>query len=368
MNMHMNISRDFFRVPKNEISLIIGNVLYILLITTCILLGLTILLFPLLKFYFPFSVGWIWLLPLISGMSMVFLLSQTVLRNEGKALKFGLFEVSQTIFNTSITLVSLLIIGMGWQSQAMGLLVSNFLFCLLGLYYLNKNDYLEFRYDRQKVKEILELSIPMIPHVIGGVILTLSDRFFIEKMVGLKDVGLYSVGYNFGMIVLLLTNSFIKAWSPWFYKMLSNPTLEHKYKIVKYSYGYIALLFLAAITLGLTGKFILPFFVSQAFSASVNYIFWISMGYAMFGCYQLFFPYLILIKKTKFLAFSTTVATISNLILNYYLILKFGAIGAAYATFISYFIMCIFVFGYTQKHYPMPWLSFLNRNENQETN
>jgi O-antigen/teichoic acid export membrane protein len=354
----MNISRDFFRVSKEEVSLIIGNILYLLAFTTGLLLIITLISLPILKYYFPFSSMWIWSLPLISGMSLVFLMSQTVLRNEGKALKFGFFEVSQTIVNTIITLISLIMMNFGWRSQAIGLLMSNAIFCFVGLYYLKKNDFLTLRFNKQKIREILELSVPMIPHVVGGVILTLSDRFFIEKMVGIGEVGLYSVGYNFGMIVLLLTNSFIKAWSPWFYKILSNPTQENKYRVVKYSVVYIILLFFSAIFLGITGKYILPFFVDKSFSDSAQFIFWISMGYAMFGTYQLFFPYLILIKRTRFLAISTSISTISNLILNYYLIGYYGAIGAAYATFVSYFIMCIFVFVYTQKHYPMPWLSF----------
>ena len=90
----------------------------------------------------------------------------------------------------------------------------------------------------------------MIPHVVGGIIITLSDRFFIESMVSLEMVGIYSVGYMFGMVVILFTTAFLKAWSPWFYKMLSNANYQNKIKIVKYSYLYILVIFIIAFLSG----------------------------------------------------------------------------------------------------------------------
>jgi len=304
-------------------------------------------------FSIPFK--WFLLIPVISFFMMINVINKTILRNEGKALLFGGFEISHSLINAGITLMFLIIYGLGWYAQVYGLVVSYFAFFIVGLVYIKQNNYIVLEYDKVVFRKLLKISLPLIPHALGGAILTMSDRIFIEKMINLETVGIYSVGYTFGMIVLLFSNSFIKAWNPWFYKKLASPSHNNKKLIVKYSYLYIIGILGIAIFVGLFGNYILPYFVDEAYYSAASYIFWIAIGYAMFGMYQIFFPYLVHIEKTSFLAISTTIAAALNLLLNYICINSFGAIGAAYATFLSYLVMFLLVSIYTQRHFKMPW-------------
>jgi Na+-driven multidrug efflux pump len=79
------------------------------------------------------------------------------------------------------------------------------------------------------------------------------------------------------------------------------------------------------------------------------------MGCAAQGIYKIFFPYLVHINKTSFLAVSTVFSACLNLILNYFFILKFGAIGAAYSTLLSYVLSAFLVFVYQSRRFSMPW-------------
>lgn len=357
MNMSMNVSKNFFKYSKERLSLMIGNILIILLVTllfySVITLGLS--------FYYQeiFSVPteWIIIVPLLSFMLMMNTMNLTILRNEEKAVMFGVFEIVNTIINMGITVVLLLFYNYGWYSQAIGLLVAYFIFFIISLLYMSKNGFITFKYNKEEVKNVLKLSVPLIPHVLGGIILALSDRLFIESMISLKMAGIYSVGYTFGMVVVLFTDAFIKAWSPWFYKTLANPTDEKKKRIVKYSYLYIALTFAIAFGISIFAKFILPYVVDDRYSEASDYIFWVAIGYAVHGVYKIFFPYLVHINKTAFLGMSTMIAAVLNLFFNYFLINEFGAIGAAYATVLSFLVSAILVFWYQNKHYKMPWLS-----------
>jgi len=90
---------------------------------------------------------------------------------------------------------------------------------------------------------------------------------------------------------------------------------------------------------------------------SLEYIYWIAIGFAMHGVYKIFFPYLVFLGKTNILGVSTTVAAIANIILNYLLINKYGTVGAAYATIASYSMSAMLVFAYQYKHCPMPWFN-----------
>ncbi len=360
MNLHMNISKNFFKVSKEKMAVLIANILLILFFSFLFFLLLTITMGFIVDSVFSVPSIWIVTIPFISMMMMVSNINTTILRNEGRAYLFGVFEISNTAVNMAITIVFLVLLGYGWHAQPIGMLTSYTLFFIIGMYYMNKRGYIDWKIDSQKIKSILGISLPLIPHVIGSAVIAMSDRVFIERMVGLDAVGIYSVGYMFGMVVILFTDAFIKAWSPWFYKNLANPTPEQKKKIVKYTYIYIFGVFCLAFAIAMVGKFILPYFVDEKFYGATEYILWISLGYAMFGVYQIFFPYLVHISRTSFLAISTVTAALINLILNYFLIEIHGAIGAAYATFAAFLTSALLVFLYQRKHYRMPWRFSVN--------
>lgn len=355
MNIHANISKMFFKVSKKELSMLIGNILYVLFISFFVYLFITYILYLSFDSIFSISSNWLLLLPFISLMFMVNEINTTILRNEERATMFGIFEISNMTIKMGLTVYFLLVVSMNWYSQVLGTLVGTTIFFAIGLLYLQKRHYITLKYSQEKVRSILNVSIPLVPHVLGGLIIAMSDRLFIEKMVSIEAVGIYSVGYMFGMVVMLFTDAFIKAWSPWFYKSLVEPTDSKKEKIVKYTYIYIVGVFVLAIFISIVGEFILPYFVDEKFFGASEFILWIAIGYAVQGVYKIFFPYLVHISHTSFLAFSTVIAAILNLLFNYIFISQFGTIGAAYATIIAFGVSALLVFWYQQKHFYMPW-------------
>jgi O-antigen/teichoic acid export membrane protein len=356
--MSMNISKNFFKYTKQQTSLMIGNILMILSLTTLIYFVITLGV----SFYYQeiFSVpsNWVVIIPLLSFMFMINTINLTILRNQEKAYLFGVFEVINTAINMGVTILLLIMYHYGWYARVGGIIVAYTLFFIISLLHMRKNGFIILRYDREEVRKILKLSIPLIPHVVGGIIIALSDRFFIERMVSLEMVGIYSVGYMFGMVVILFTDAFLKAWSPWFYKMLSDANSTKKLKIVKYSYLYILVTFIIAFGISIFAKFIIPYVVDVRYAGAEIYVFWIAIGYAVHGVYKIFFPYLVHISKTAFLGVSTVIAAVLNLIFNYFLIKEFGAIGAAYSTVLSFIVSASLVFWYQNKHFKMPWFFF----------
>ena len=116
----------------------------------------------------------------------------------------------------------------GWASQVIGIFASNLFIFFISIIFLHKKDYLRLKFNKTIIFKILKLSVPLIPHVLGGLFIAISDRFFIEKIVGIEAVAMYSIAYTFGLLVSLFTDSFVKAWSPWFYKQLANLTIKKK--------------------------------------------------------------------------------------------------------------------------------------------
>jgi O-antigen/teichoic acid export membrane protein len=361
MALQTNISKNFFRVSKDEMSLYIGNMLVILFLSSVFYFGITFVATHYFNEIFSIPSYLLLLIPLIVMMTMVNEINTTILRNEQKAVLFGIFEIGNTFIKMTLTIIFLIYFALNWRSQIYAMLVGSGIFFIIGLIYIYQKGYLALKIDKEKIEQILSVSLPLIPHILGGVIIAVSDRLFIEKMVGLDAVGIYSIGYMFGMVIMLFSDAFIKAWSPWFYRYLTQLTHIKKKQIVQYTYLYIAGIFLLSFFVSWIGNMLLPYMVDAKYYDAGKYIFWVALGYAIFGVYQIFFPYLVHLNKTSYLAFSTVVAAGLNLIFNYFFIKSFGAIGAAYATVLAFSVSAGLVFIYQYRQMAMPWFGIFNK-------
>lgn len=366
MSLNTNITKNFHIRKKKTLSVIIGNIFILLLIVCCIFSFINILINSQTDDFFSIPTSYILYIPVLALISTSVQIFLTILRNENKAYLFGASEVSNASINIVTTLIFLVFLGQTWLSQIIGIVISNSIISILGLIYIKRNNYVTFIKNKRVLKSILSISIPLIPHVIGNTVIALSDRLFLERMINLETVAVYSIGYSFGSIVLLVTDAFIKAWSPWFYKTLSKPTINNKLKIVKSTYIYIITITLIGILISIVSSQLLTYVVAPGYEEAEIYIYIISLAYVIQGIYKIFFPYLVHISKTEFLAFSTLTAAAINLILNYYFIKLYGGIGAAYATVISLAVSATLVCWYQQKNYWMPWLFLKLKLENKK--
>lgn len=355
LSLHTNVTRNFYKKTKNELAIVIGNVFLILFSSTFLYFIFTIIAVQIWGVIFSIPSKYFLLSPFLALLSMINQIFLSILRNEGKAYLFGIFELSNAFITSLATYILLVNFNFGWTSQVTSLVIANSVFALISFAHILKSGYINLSYNKSYISKILKLSVPLVPHLLGGSIIAVSDRLFIERMVGIEAVALYSVGYSFGSVVSLLTDAIIKAWSPWFYEKLAQPTHEKKIKIVKATYLYILFIFICAFLISLIAEIILPYMVHEDFQNATQYVRWVAIGYAVQGVYKIFFPYLVHISKTMFLALSTILAATINLVLNYFLILRYGPMGAVYATVVAYSLSAVLVFWYQRKHYFMPW-------------
>ena len=343
MNLHIHITINYFKISKEKLSEILNSILVLLHFHTLLALIVVFII----SFFINNPLGienrYLYILPLIIYIQMINTFNLTILRNQEKALKYGIIQITISIFNFSSVLLLLLCFNMGWTSLVYGLLIGHFIVFLYSFYYMKVEYNLKFNIF-YSFKKIYLISLPLIFHLIGGSIIFLSDRIFIQQMQGLKDVGLYSIGNQFGIITLIVLNSVVLAINPWMYKKLANNE-----NILKYIYLLMGLFLIIGVVIWLSALFVFPYMVDSKYVEAKNVIFWISIGFVFRGWYQLFYNVVLNEGKTKIFMYITLGAGISNLILNYFLIRLNGIVGAAQATMIAFFIMFLLTFSYIKK-------------------
>ncbi|HEM5490809.1 oligosaccharide flippase family protein [Streptococcus suis] len=194
--------------------------------------------------------------------------------------------------------------------------------------------------QREYILYTLSISIPLIFHHLGHQILGQLDRLMIGKMLTLKDVALYSFGYNLGMIIQLVLVNINSAWVPWYFevKRSGNPNVS------RYVFNFLALsLFL---TLGYLTVFpeLALLMGGTRYATSLNFIALIILSYYLGFLYTFPLNTQFYHGNTKFVPVGTLLAGILNWLINLYFIPNFGIQGAAIATIISYIALFLFHF------------------------
>ena len=293
------------------------------------------------------------------------LLSYNVI--EKKPGYYALFNISRLLIEVGLTVWFVSGLRLGWEGRLLSWLISSIILFVVSFFYFGKQQLLTKNISRKYMFASIAFGLPLILHTIGKFVINQSDRIFITKMVSLEEAGIYNIGYQVGLVMLLLVNAVGNFYQPFIYERLANLTDAAKVQIVKVSYVIIAGLIICLVLMTVLTPIFFKTLISKEYAKGTIYVFWIGLSYLFWGLYILFSGFIFFLKRTKFLGFLAIVNVTINLVLNYVLIKWLGALGAAYATCISFFVVAVVVFIEANRHYPLPWLQFkllFNKNKN----
>lgn len=351
----VSILRNFYK-EEIDFPTFVTNGFFIVIGGTSIVVVIYILFADKIIKYTKIPENWLFFVVVVAVGQVLIEIILTIWQAQDKPLRYGMFKILLSLINMSVALILIVEYSLGWEGRVIGLIGAVVLFALIGVYYLWKNKFLKFAFNITYIKSSLLYSAPLIPHALSALIITMIDRLFITNMIGIGATGIYTVGYQVGMIIGILAKSFSKAWVPWLFTQLNKDSLRIKKKIIKITYGYMGLILCLALVLSLSAPWFMKLLVGKDFYGATRYISWIAFGYAFSGMYSMISRYIMYAEKTYLLTIITVLTTILNIVLNFFLIDKFGAIGAAQATTISLILMFLGTWAISIKVYKMPWL------------
>lgn len=358
LNVHGVINVNFFKLTHEQFRKYLANVLLLLLVSSLGVLSVVLMLHASLVQWLHLPVSWLTAGVLIAVFQFITLINLVLWQVEKKPFLYGIYQISQTVVNVLLTLVLVVGFLLGWEGRLIALLATGVLFGVMSLWILYQRDYIRFVPDMDDIKDALRFGVPLIPHALSGWLTTGMDRILIMGMVSSVATGLYSVGFQIGMILGVAAGAFNRAYSPFLFEKLETATLQQKIRIVKWTYAYFILVLFAALLLSLIAPLVIPFLLGKAYSGSAEFVPWIAFGYAFNAMYLMVVNFIFFTKKTGRLGTVTFSISLLHLLLSYLMIKAFGPIGAAQAMAISFFLIFCAVWYLSGKTYEMPWNIF----------
>ncbi len=249
-----------------------------------------------------------------------------------------------TLMRLGLVLLTLLVFKWGLFGYLLSMMLGSL--SAVGYSLINCRNKLKATLDMNELKklhkEMVRFSIPVAIGQLGWWVNNSIDRYVVIGLKGAALNGIYAMSYKIPMIMAIMCNIFSQAWGISAIKEFDKSDSDGFYGKIYTSYN--AGLCIVCSLLILANVPISRIMFHKEFFAAWEYSSILILGTAFSGLASFFSGIFNAAKKNSVIACSTTVSAIVNISLNLLLIPSFGALGAAIATCLSFYICFIICF------------------------
>ncbi|MDP6684820.1 MAG: oligosaccharide flippase family protein [Candidatus Marinimicrobia bacterium] len=353
MKFHVSESKE--NTTKSFTTIYFAQFISSLIITTCIIVFKTPLSFILFQDAFPEIIS---MIALILFCDTLWSLTQILLRAESRPVSFIIINLINVITTMGMNIYFIIGLKKGMMGVFYGNLTASALILFLSLFIvipkINISDF-----SSRLLKKTIKFALPFLPAGLFTIIMEVSDRYLLLWLMGTEAVGIYSAGYRLGIFISLLVLSFNMGWTPYFLNLNQSKNAPRKYAQIFSIFNGIICFFMVFITLWINKIVRIKIgnvtFFGEEFWQSTEIIPVIMLGYFFSGLYVLQLPGIYATDKTRLIPLFRGIGAVSNIVLNLILIPRFGVMGAAWATAVSFGIIALTIFLFNYSQYPIPF-------------
>lgn len=207
--------------------------------------------------------------------------------------------------------------------------------------------------SRSDLREALRIGLPLLPHVLSGWTLNLSDRLVIAGLLGTAAAGKFAFAAQVALIVTVLAVEVNRGVLPLYGRVLQDSKVDRLRRVVETQ----RILTLAIATLvAVGGTAAVATFAPSGYRESAQWIPVLTLASVFYCLYLVPMNYLSVIAgRTARMALITTSAAGVNILINVMLLPILGVGIAAYSTLVSYLLLLALTTSYAGRYGGTAW-------------
>lgn len=359
LSVHGAVGMRYFDRVEYDFPRYVGNSFIILAVTSVILFALVAVFHEPLEQLTKLPHKWLMIAVGVSAVQFVLLIRLAIFQSAKNAGYFAVFRVGQAVVDATVSMVLVLVFALAWEGRLIGMSAGILLLGFAAAVSLLASGYFKPVPSKAYILNALKFGLPLIPHVLGGMLLATVDRVLIANLLGVAETGIYMVAVQIGLGIYLLADACNRAISPWQIEALKRNDRSVDVRIVRYGLMYFLGLVGIALAAGALAPWVLPLLVGPAFKESASLILLIALGQAFGGMYFFVSNIIFYRGKTLSLSIITISCGLINAGLSFMLLQSQGIQGAAQAYMVAQFLMFISAFLLSQRLRPLPWIAAL---------
>lgn len=278
----------------------------------------------------------------LTGTAMTILTTALIQRVqfEKEAKLYVIITLITALVAILVSLVLVVFLNWGAEGIIVGQVASNSLNLLAFFIITVKRT--RFSYSSILAKELLRLGLPLIPSFAFLFILMHVNKYILEWHSGLDAVGIYSIGFNLGFMLSIFTGGISIAWYPFFMGYVNKQT-EIKDLFGKIFTYYVFGVGLLCLFFFLAASPLIIILTDKSFYDASYVIGLVALANFFQGGSNFFLPGLYYQNEVKYVSVIQGLSAIVSLVVNYFLISRFGLIGAAAGLAGGNFVLILFM-------------------------
>jgi O-antigen/teichoic acid export membrane protein len=299
-----------------------------------------------------------WVLTALIGPIVFFdtlnLVPLSFLRAERRPRPYAVIAFTRAVLGSVLIIIFVVVLDLGVIGVILGSACSALVTAGAGIAMLAREGRLGIGLDRRLARHMLAFSLPLVPASVASWTLNLSDRYLIAAFHGPAAVGTYSAGYTVGLAInALVISPFTLAWGAAYWEIAKQD--DARVVISRVLTGFTALASFAALGLAALSTDVFRLLLTPEFEPGHYITPFSAFAYVLYGIFTIVATGLNLESQTRRLpaVMGTTAAT--NVILNLLLIPRFGYMGAALSTILSYGMLALLAGRVSQRYFTVPW-------------
>jgi O-antigen/teichoic acid export membrane protein len=274
------------------------------------------------------------------------------LRAENRAVLYSVLSILNllVVAGATILLVGVLRMGIAGSIIATGGGYAIIALCTLPIIVRHAGVHLRFDISLG----LIIFGVPHVVNLLSGWVLQLSDRFLLGHFGTLSQAASYAVAYSLGGVLsALVIAPFSLAWWTLMFTIAKKDNAERTFQLI-FRWFSIVLLF-ATFGLSIFGIAVLDLFFPTSYHSTGPIIPIIATSIMFNGVFLIVSLGISIRRKTWYSAVLITFSALVNFGLNLYLIPHYGAMGAALATLVAYFLLALITYFVNQRIYRVPF-------------
>jgi len=265
--------------------------------------------------------------------------------------QLSIFQVQnrpRSVAAMTIVTVGLGLISLGWlvvwsRMGALGVLTSRLIAVICGVLatiYVSRG-FLLAHWNWPSLGEQLRLGLPLALFEVVNLGLLFADRLILQHYRPMDEVGIYSVAYTFGSLMLTLTVSLSQAWSPLFFESAHSGNAT----VLKHASSALMTGLVAIATFGvIIAQPTIHIIMDRRYAAAAALVPFILAAYLLNSFYYLFELVAMQAKRTNVIVIVTVIACAANIGLNLWCVPLWGIWGATFATIAAYLVQAALIY------------------------
>lgn len=271
------------------------------------------------------------------------------LRLQNRMLAFGLGNVIASLLMVGLNILFVSVLKLGESSLILSAMIVHFQQILFYAFVVRKKVEKRF-FDKSLLKKMAVFALPLVPMSIMTWILSLSDRYIILHYLGEDAVGIYGIGTRFTTMLNVVISAVQMAYTTFAFSSKDDEGADRQYYYIFCIES--AVLLIVSFGIALFSNEIVAVMTDSSYKGAEGPLRDLMFAQSLFAMTTIVGYGISFAKKSKYLLYATTAASVVNIVLNFVFVPEYGINAAAATTLIGFAVDFVIVYYFSEKLYP----------------